>query len=239
MNKVRFELIELPYPTLARFGLTQEMIEDLPMRVLDEICDGRHSPVLPVRVRDEKGELIESRSRFALVRRDDGRPDVVFYPVLESSPLERYDEAQQKQLLDGKAIIADVETADGRHSKAFVQIDEGTKQVMYVPTPIIGRNLQVLAEIMHLGPVEVNGMQNGEPLTLVVDDEPVTVGIDLHPLLFGRQPKMERTTQTRVGQIHFRRVRLLGDGRRRQSRLRSRRGIYRGTVERTEEKRRA
>ena len=73
MNTVRFELIELPYPTLARFGLTQEMIEDLPMRVLDEICDGRHSPVLPVRVRDEKGELIESRSRFALVRRDDDR----------------------------------------------------------------------------------------------------------------------------------------------------------------------
>lgn len=180
MNVVRFELIELPYPTLARFGLTQEMIEDLPMRVLDEICDGRHSPVLPVRVRDEKGELIESRSRFALVRRDDGLSDVVFYPVLESSPLERYDEAQQKQLLAGKAILADVETADGRHSKAFVQIDEETKQVMYIPTPIIGRNLQVLADIMHLGTMEVNSMQNGEPLTLVVDDEPVTVGIDLH-----------------------------------------------------------
>lgn len=168
MNVVRFELIELPYPTLARFGLTQEMIEDLPMRVLDEICDGRHSPVLPVRVRDEKGELIESRSRFALVRRDDGLSDVVFYPVLESSPLERYDEAQQKQLLAGKAILADVETADGRHSKAFVQIDEETKQVMYIPTPIIGRNLQVLADIMHLGTMEVNSMQNGEPLTLVV-----------------------------------------------------------------------
>ena len=150
------------------------------MRVLDEICDGRHSPVLPVRVRDEKGELIESRSRFALVRRDDGLSDVVFYPVLESSPLERYDEAQQKQLLAGKAILADVETADGRHSKAFVQIDEETKQVMYIPTPIIGRNLQVLADIMHLGTMEVNSMQNGEPLTLVVDDEPVTVGIDLH-----------------------------------------------------------
>ena len=101
-------------------------------------------------------------------------------PHLESSPLERYDEAQQKQLLAGKAILADVETADGRHSKAFVQIDEETKQVMYIPTPIIGRNLQVLADIMHLGTMEVNSMQNGEPLTLVVDDEPVTVGIDLH-----------------------------------------------------------
>lgn len=123
--------------------------------------------MLPVRVRDEKGELIESRSRFALVRRDDGLSDVVFYPVLESSPLERYDEAQQKQLLAGKAILADVETADGRHSKAFVQIDEETKQVMYIPTPIIGRNLQVLADIMHLGTRRINGMQNGEPLSLV------------------------------------------------------------------------
>lgn len=160
--------------------------------------------MLPVRVRDEKGELIESRSRFALVRRDDGLSDVVFYPVLESSPLERYDEAQQKQLLAGKAILADVETADGRHSKAFVQIDEETKQVMYIPTPIIGRNLQVLADIMHLGTMEVNSMQNGEPLTLVVDDEPVTVGIDLHdkqrhPLLFGRQPEMERSSPNASG----------------------------------------
>lgn len=179
MNKVRFELTELPYQTLARFGFTQEMIEDLPMRVLDEICDGRHSPVLPVRISDENGETVESRTRFVLVRMDNGQADVVFYPVLKSSPLERYDEAQQKQLLAGKAIIAEVETADGRHSQAFVQIDPETNQVMSVPTPIIGRNLQVLADELHLGPVEVKGLQHGEPLTLAVAGEPVTVGIDL------------------------------------------------------------
>ncbi len=179
MKQVRFELTELPYLTLTRFGLTQEMIEDLPMRVLDELCDGRHSPVLPVRVLDEQGETVESRTRFAFIRRDDGQPDVVFYPVLKASPLERYDEAQQKQLLAGKAILADVETADGRHSMAFVQIDPETKQVMSVPTPVLGRNLQVLAEELHLGPTEINGLQHGEPLTLAVDNEPVTVGIDL------------------------------------------------------------
>ena len=150
------------------------------MYVLEDICQGKHSPVLPVRVTGENGETFESRTRIAFIRRDDGQADVVFYPVLKSSPLEKYSEAQQKQLLDGKAVIVDVETPDGRHSKAFVQIDEETKQVMYIPTPIIGRNLQVLADIMHLGTMEVNGMQNGEPLTLVVDDEPVTVGIDLH-----------------------------------------------------------
>lgn len=150
------------------------------MRVLEEIGQGGYSPVLPVRVTDENGEVIESRSRFAFIRMENGEVDVVFYPALKSSPLERYNEAQQKQLLDGKAIVADVEMADGRRSKAFVQIDGETKQVMYVPTPIIARNLKVLAEVMHLGAVEVNGMQNGDPLTAVVDDEPVTVGIDLH-----------------------------------------------------------
>ena len=44
------------------FGLTQEMIEDLPMHVLDDIYNGRHSPVLPVRVTDEHGETVESRT---------------------------------------------------------------------------------------------------------------------------------------------------------------------------------
>ena len=34
MKQVRFDLTELPFGTLARFGLTQEMIEDLPMYVL-------------------------------------------------------------------------------------------------------------------------------------------------------------------------------------------------------------
>ena len=180
MKKEQFEFNELPYPTLARFGLTQEMIEDLPLRILKEIGKGGYSPVLPMRVTNENGEVIESRSRFAFIRMDSGEVDVVFYPTLKSSPLECYNEEQQKQLLDGKSIIADVAMADGRRSKAFVQIDEETKQVMYVPTPIIARNLKVLAEVMHFGTVEVNGMQHGEPLTVAVDGEPVTVGIDLH-----------------------------------------------------------
>ena len=55
MKKAHFEFEEIPFSTLARFGLTQEMIEDLPMHVLDDIYNGRHSPVLPVRVTDEHG----------------------------------------------------------------------------------------------------------------------------------------------------------------------------------------
>lgn len=61
MKKEQFEFNELPYPTLARFGLTQEMIEDLPLCILKEIGKGGYSPVLPMRVTNENGEVIESR----------------------------------------------------------------------------------------------------------------------------------------------------------------------------------
>lgn len=180
MKKGRIELGELPYEVLEQFSLTQEMIEDLPMHVLDDLCDGRHSPVLPIEVADESGERIKSRSRLAFIRKEDGQVDVVFYPALETSPLNDYDAAQQKQLLSGKVIIADAQTADGHRSKVFVQVDPGTNQVMSVPTPVIGRNFQVLAEQMHLGTAEVKGLQHGDPLTLIAENELMTVGIDLH-----------------------------------------------------------
>ena len=53
-------------------------------------------------------------------------------------------------MLDGKAILADVKDAEGRNSKAFVQIDTETNQVMSVPTPVIGRNLEVLKDELKL-----------------------------------------------------------------------------------------
>jgi hypothetical protein len=39
-----FEESEIPYGTLERFGLTQDMVEDLPVDVLQNIHNGRRSP---------------------------------------------------------------------------------------------------------------------------------------------------------------------------------------------------
>lgn len=113
-------------------------------------------------------------------RKENGEADVVFYPVLKKSSLEKYSEEQQKQLRSGKVILADTVTADGRKTKAFVQIDTETNQVMSVPTQVIARNLQVMAEELKLSNAEIKVMQQGEPLTFVMQDEPVTVGISLH-----------------------------------------------------------
>lgn len=152
--KARIEEHEVPYETLAKYGLTREMIEDLPMHVLEDIGQGRRSPVLPIQVEDENENVIKSRTRFAFVRMEDGKVDVMFYPVLSQAPLAQYDQEQQKQLLSGKVILADM-MIDGKQSKAFVQLDAETNQVMYAPTPVIGRNLQVLSGEMHLSSAEV------------------------------------------------------------------------------------
>ena len=180
MKQVRFEFEELPYETLAQFGLTREMIEDLPMQTLEKLSNGRHSPVLPIKVNDENGNAITDRSRFAFVRKENGEADVVFYPVLKKSPLERYSEQQQKQLQAGKVILADTVTEEGRKTKAFMQMDTETNQVMSVPTQVIARNLQAMSDRLNLSNAEIKVIQQGDQLTFVMNDEPVTVGIDLN-----------------------------------------------------------
>lgn len=179
MKRNSFEESEVPYQTLAKFGLTHEMIEDLPMHALEDISNGRPSPVLPVSMEVNDGYSIKSRTRFALVRMADGNVDVMFYPVIKYAPLDNFTKGQQELLKQGKAVVADVDMPDGNRIKAFVQIDGETNQVMAVPTPVIGRNLQVLSDELSLGASELKSIQNGEALTFAVEDEPVTVGIDL------------------------------------------------------------
>lgn len=83
MKQVRFEFEELPYDTLSQFGLTQEMIEDLPMQTLEEISHGRHSPVLPIEVNDDNGNTVTERSRFAFVRKEKRRSRCDILPGIE------------------------------------------------------------------------------------------------------------------------------------------------------------
>lgn len=180
MKQTNFEESRLPYETLAKFGLTAEMIEDLPNWAREDIAHGGRSPVLPIKVTEENGMTHKSHTRFSFVKTDSGRIDVVFYPVLDKSPLEDYTKEQQTELLASKAVIADWTDGDGRKSKAFVQIDTETNQVMSVPTPVIGRNLQVLKDENGLSAAELMVMQKGEPLTLIVNNEQITLGIDLN-----------------------------------------------------------
>lgn len=54
-NQHKFKEEEIPYGILEKFGLTREMIGDLPQSVLQQVCDGYRSPVLPIHITDEGG----------------------------------------------------------------------------------------------------------------------------------------------------------------------------------------
>lgn len=179
MNRYKFTDEEMPYETLEGFGLTREMIDDLPLSVLQDIYSGRRSPVLPIQVDDANGNTVRCHTRFALVRRDDGTADVLFYPVLAESHLERFSEENKQKLTEGKAIIDNLTTGDGNSVQAFHQIDPGTRQILSVPTPVIGRNLQIVADEFHLSNAEINCLRAGEPLTVADGDDLMTIGIDL------------------------------------------------------------
>lgn len=179
MNRNRFSDAEIPYKILHKFGLTQEMIGDLPTHALSQIAEGYRSPVLPIKFTDEQGNIYRSRTRFSLYRTEDNRVDVLFYPQLQQACLDKFSEENRNKLQCDKAVIDTMTTADGKDIQAFLQIDKGTQQVIYIPTPVIGRNLQVIAYEFHLSNAELNCLRNGNPLTILADDT-ITVGVDLN-----------------------------------------------------------
>jgi hypothetical protein len=182
MKQIQFSENEIPFQTLEQFGLTHEMIEDLPTRVINDILEGRRTPVLPIHVNDEDGTTVHSRTRFALVRKDDGAVDVLFYPVLQEAELAQFNEQERTLLEQGKSIISTVNDKDGNPVRSFVQLDGQTKQVLSAPIQVIGRNLQFVSDEIHLNTAEVNSLQNGDTVTFARedDDEAITVGIDLN-----------------------------------------------------------
>lgn len=179
-----FEENEMPFDILERFGLTQTMIEDLPTDVLQNIYNGRKSPVLPVHITADDGEEVKARTRFSLVRTEEGGVDVLFYPQLDEYDLKLFNESQSQNLLAGKPIIGHLESNEvGKElgGKSFFQLDPESKQVLCVPMPVIGRNMQYVADRYHLTGAEMQKLQNGDALSILnVDDEEITMGIDLN-----------------------------------------------------------
>ena len=180
MNRNRFSDAEMPFKILRKFGLTQEMIGDLPTHALTQIAEGYRSPVLPIEFTDEQGNTYKSRTRFSLYRMEDNRVDVLFYPQLQQVQFEKFSVENRNKLQSDKAIIDKMTTADGKKMQAFLQIDKGTQQILFVPTPVIGRNLQIIVDEFHLSNAELSCLRNGNPLTIMADDDTITVGVDLN-----------------------------------------------------------
>ena len=79
MNQSKFTEEEIPYNILNRFGLTREMIEDLPEGLGQRLRDGRATPVLPIKVIADNGDIILSAARLTLHRNSEGEVKVIHH----------------------------------------------------------------------------------------------------------------------------------------------------------------
>lgn len=179
MNQSKFTTFEIPYDILEKFGLTQDMIEDLPQAVLNDICEGRRSPVFPITMMNKNGDEIKAKTRFALVRKENGEVDILFYPVLSNSDLSSYSQEIAKALTAKKAVVTTKTDAEGKEVQVFLQLDPLTKQILSVPTPVIGRNLQIVRDEWNLTNAEMNALEKGLPVSFEDNGTMVTIGIDL------------------------------------------------------------
>ena len=133
-------------------------------------------------IKIEENAVYRERSRFKLIRKEDGDVDALFYPEIEKADLRLFSEQSRTLLEQGKVIVGTIPDKNGNMVRSFVQIDNETNQVLSAPVQVIARNLQFISEDIHLSEAEFNNLQNGEPVTFVRDDddEPITVGIDLN-----------------------------------------------------------
>ena len=104
MNIPMFSEQDIPYNILNQFGLTEEMITDLPEHSLRAIYAGQRSPVLPITVEGENGESVSCRTRFCLIRNEEDEVDMVFIPQLIESDLSSFSPEKQEILKKGLAV---------------------------------------------------------------------------------------------------------------------------------------
>ncbi len=179
MNQSEFKEEEIPYHILNRFGLTREMIEDLPEGVEKRLRDGQTTPLLPIKVTADNGDTILSAARLSLHRDASGKATVLFYPKLEQADLSRFPATQQKALNDGQLVLGEKSMSDGKKVPTFFQFDHDTNQVMSVPVAVIENNLKIIADELKLSQPERNCLLNGKLLTTSVQEDQWTLGVTL------------------------------------------------------------
>lgn len=190
MEEKRFHREDYPLDILAEFGLTEEMIYDLPEFVHETLERGGKSPLLPICVEQPFG-VTHAYAKFCLIETEEGL-DVMFSPKLKSINLDAFSEEERQSLLSGKVIVAEVDdkavTDEGveemQRIQAFVQLDRDTNGVIYAPTQVIGRNLNAVATEYELSGDDLNSFWKGGLVTLYEENrlgqkEPVTIGVDL------------------------------------------------------------
>ena len=176
MELERFTEQEIPVEKLSNFGITKEMIEDLPVQVKERLLAGRETPLMPIITENVDGEKVMSQARFSLIRVNNGTVDFLFSPRWKANDLEEFTPSQKRTLKAGKVTIGDVE---GK-GLCFLQFDDSIQQVMSVPVGVIRQNISILQQELNLPENITKDVAKGEVVEITDDKGNITsLGVDL------------------------------------------------------------
>lgn len=168
-KKEMFTMDEIPYDILNEHGLTQEMVDDLPENIVENLLAGGRTPVLPFEIDGKKG-----KASFSLVKTEEG-VDVFVMPYFDHINMDGFDEEQQKTLRSGKVLLAAV--AD--KPEMYYQLDEATNQIVSCPKSVIDHNLEILQKQSGVSEEDAKLLAGGEVTTFFKEKGSVSYRIDL------------------------------------------------------------
>jgi len=180
---------DIPYDTLAGYGLSREMIDDLPENIMHRLLSGAFTPLLPLKVSGTDGENTVF-ARIALKADAFGNAKVFLRPEIQPSALNGYSGGEQQALSDGMVII----TQPPRQlqgsmpgTPCFAQYDGETNQVLFTPASLVLANLQAVTEYLGISGSDIDKelLEAGEPQTFQWQtpdgsEQSITFGVDLH-----------------------------------------------------------
>lgn len=168
-----FDENEIPYGKFESIGLSQEMVDDLPEMVMKKLLEGMWTPILPISVDLGDGVRRTIQARFKLERRD-GIVDILIAPRSEMADLEDFTPEEQNTLRSGKIIIAKMPGKE----QCFVQLDDKTNRVFYIPVSLMEDNLASLQDELELSNEQVAQMCTGSVISVDKQEGVFTFGFD-------------------------------------------------------------
>ncbi len=162
---------EIPFDDLREFGLTKNMISDLPECVKQRLLSGYATPVtLPITTINEEDKKILSHAKLSLVRQDDGSVDVMLWPYVDTSDVDEYSAYVQRNLPKGGVMII---------QDNYAQYSNSIRQVISVPCDIIQKNIDVMTHKFEIVKEDYKKLIKGSVVEFDFHGHTCTIGIDL------------------------------------------------------------
>lgn len=175
----KFEEGDIPYATFEQFGITKQMLDDLPLNIMNKILSGKETPLMTIIHTNDRNERIKSKARLVLVKTEDGLTDLCIIPQWKVSRLDQdeFNIEMQQQLLKG-AVTTKTYPDKGL---CYIQFDNVINQVVAVPADIIRNNIQVVANKHGLNKDDITHLAKGNLVSYQTkaDEDYITIGINL------------------------------------------------------------